>query len=305
MHSKVLKCQISSYYDYKIEEHWLITFRNKINNNKNIGKILKDEEVRKQAAPILITHCVNLLLYAVTNKKIDSAHSIIDYVNGDIMECTFSVCSTYFESDKYQRDACRIITFMKEKNVLKDFLKKYLNDQIVEKLSSKNEETNQYLYTDKVIFSALLKKHKIGARKFNFIITCPISLILTLLVSMISLPIVHIIYPDLSILEILTQPLVIFSFCAILSLLFVGIAGSIWMYHAENNIPVEKMQQELDAEQNLQGNASSEDLDAKEQQPSTILKIYLPPETRYSYTSVGDGLARGFVSNMNATSWCW
>ncbi|APR97761.1 hypothetical protein [Wolbachia endosymbiont of Folsomia candida] len=301
MCSQVLKCRISTYSDYKHEGYWLNIFRGEIDSNQDIDSEL--ENGGEQAKHVFTLHYTNLLLYAIANKKTASADSIFTYINGknnngNLRKSFFFACDTYFKNDKYKGDAYRIITFLKEKNILKDFLKEYLNDKISEELSRKDEETNQYLYADKVIFSALLTKHKISTRKFNFIITCPISLMLTLLVLMISLPIGHIIYPDLSISGIFTQPLVLFSLCAILSLLFVGIAGSIWMHYAENNIPVEKMQQKLDAEKNSQGNASSEEQKVEELTPTTVLEIHIRPEPSYADTSFGDAAVTGCCLGM-------
>lgn len=164
---KELICKTLPYYHGKREEHWINIFKNKIDNNEKIDEILQNEnrqKARKQAASTLITHYTNLLLYSVANKKTISANSIFNCINWNnnemFMKYFFSVCGTYFASDKYKGDAYRIVTFLREKNILKDFLKEYLNDKIVEKLSSKNEETNQYLYDNEVIFSTLVKNIK-------------------------------------------------------------------------------------------------------------------------------------------------
>lgn len=81
----------------------------------------------------------------------------------------------------------------------------------------------------------------------------------------ISICIWSIIYDELSTLEMLTKPGVILTMCGVLGLLLLGITASVWMYYAGNNIPVEKMQQKLDAKQPSKG------LVAEEQKPPSTI----------------------------------
>lgn len=152
MCSKVLICEASNYR----EEENLKELKTAIDKNESISERLQNKRA------VRTHHYINLLLYSIANGKMKSAESIFDYINNKNLTSDFlQACSTYFKNNKYRGDACRIIAFVKEKNIFKDLLKVHLNDKIVEKLSRKDEEINKCPYSNKAIFSTLHQKQKI------------------------------------------------------------------------------------------------------------------------------------------------
>lgn len=259
MCSKVLICEASN----DREKRYLEALKTAIDKNKSIS-----EELQNTRA-VHTHHYINLLLYSVTNRKMQSAESIFDYINNNNLTSDFlRACSTYFKNNKYIGDAHRIIAFVKEKNIFKDFLKVHLNSKIAEELSRKGEGTNQYSNED--VFSTLHQKQKINKAKS---VNCTIMQISSMVFSFCIVTVVLLSFtPSYSMLtysEFFNQPIIKFPLYATLGFLCVGIIASGITYCIGNMLQsVEQVQKKLGKDTD-----SDKELKIAEMNPSTRLEI--------------------------------